>query len=368
MSWRTPENLSADGIATTLGFADAATMVAAINAGGTSILSGTAVPTTEGVDGDFYLRTTNTQFYGPKTAGAWGAGVSLIGATGATGDAGATGATGPAGPAPSGTGLVQVASGVASTLALGTALHGVRVNAAGTAYETAAISATDSTKLALDGSNAMTNRLQFSGTGTSAGSSVANIWRDSSGDINVNVATGSTIDFSVNSSGILRTSVYGIELAFAHSAPATSSLGIWRGSSTTVVVQGPTSGYAQMCCNGSNAPMVQVCGSSASGSGSMPGQINLIGGAVSLANAANRIVVNSATTKSGFIEISDTTNGRVALYSVENGVTTKLSGHSQFVAAAPGAGEVGVYLSSTNIIINNNSGGALLLGAQPRIF
>ena len=61
---------------------------------GNGILSGTAAPTTEGVDGDFYIRTTTNFIYGPKAAGVWPAGVSLVGPTGATG---ATGATGPAG-------------------------------------------------------------------------------------------------------------------------------------------------------------------------------------------------------------------------------------------------------------------------------
>lgn len=63
-------------------------------ADGNTILYGTAAPTTEGVDGDFYIRTTTNFIYGPKAAGVWPAGVSLVGPTGATG---ATGATGPAG-------------------------------------------------------------------------------------------------------------------------------------------------------------------------------------------------------------------------------------------------------------------------------
>lgn len=58
---------------------------------GFTILNGTTVPSAGlGVNGDFYLRTTNSQFYGPKTAGAWGAGVSLIGAQGAQGPSGGT--------------------------------------------------------------------------------------------------------------------------------------------------------------------------------------------------------------------------------------------------------------------------------------
>lgn len=54
-------------------------------ADGRTILSGTAAPTTEGADGDFYLRTTTSMLYGPKAAGVWPAGTSLIGPTGPAG-------------------------------------------------------------------------------------------------------------------------------------------------------------------------------------------------------------------------------------------------------------------------------------------
>jgi len=69
---------------------------------GLSILSGATTPSnlTVGVDGDFYINTTNFTLFGPKTAGNWGAGTSIIGdagPAGAKGDTGATGATGPAG-------------------------------------------------------------------------------------------------------------------------------------------------------------------------------------------------------------------------------------------------------------------------------
>ena len=49
---------------------------------GKTVLYGTAAPTTEGVDGDFYIRTTTHMIYGPKAAGTWPAGTSLIGAAG----------------------------------------------------------------------------------------------------------------------------------------------------------------------------------------------------------------------------------------------------------------------------------------------
>ncbi|MCF6265221.1 MAG: collagen-like protein [Desulfuromusa sp.] len=75
---------------------------------GKTIISGTVDPTTEGVDGDYYLNTTSTTLFGPKEAGSWPAGVSLIGPQGLQGNTGATGAdgaqgiqgpTGPTGPA-----------------------------------------------------------------------------------------------------------------------------------------------------------------------------------------------------------------------------------------------------------------------------
>jgi len=71
-------------------------------ADGNTILYGTAAPTTEGVNGDFYIRTTTNFIYGPKAAGAWPDGTSLVGpagSTGATGDPGPTGATGSTGAA-----------------------------------------------------------------------------------------------------------------------------------------------------------------------------------------------------------------------------------------------------------------------------
>lgn len=53
---------------------------------GTKILSGTAVPEASiGAEGDFYLRTSNSVLYGPKTPAGWGTGVALKGASGAAG-------------------------------------------------------------------------------------------------------------------------------------------------------------------------------------------------------------------------------------------------------------------------------------------
>ena len=61
---------------------------------GYTVLSGVVDPTTEGVNGDFYINTATNKIFGPKAAGTWPAGVNLVGPTGATG---ATGVTGPVG-------------------------------------------------------------------------------------------------------------------------------------------------------------------------------------------------------------------------------------------------------------------------------
>ncbi|MBL4677469.1 MAG: hypothetical protein JKY70_14895 [Mucilaginibacter sp.] len=67
-------------------------------ADGSTVLNGNTVPiTTVGKVGDFYLNTTTSTLYGPKTTTGWGNGTLLKGATGATGSVGATGAAGTAG-------------------------------------------------------------------------------------------------------------------------------------------------------------------------------------------------------------------------------------------------------------------------------
>jgi hypothetical protein len=50
-----------------------------IQSGGKSLLSGTVNPTSEGINGDFYINTATWFLFGPKAAGTWPAGISLIG-------------------------------------------------------------------------------------------------------------------------------------------------------------------------------------------------------------------------------------------------------------------------------------------------
>jgi len=80
---------------------------------GRTVLSGSGAPGGGvGANGDFFIDTTGWVIYGPKAAGAWPAGASLVGPAGAAGaagpqgpqgDPGPTGAQGPAGsPGPAG--------------------------------------------------------------------------------------------------------------------------------------------------------------------------------------------------------------------------------------------------------------------------
>lgn len=64
---------------------------------GKTILTGTIPPTTEGVEGDFYIDTVAWEIYGPKTSGSWGEGTSLIGPQGEQGEQGEEGPQGPPG-------------------------------------------------------------------------------------------------------------------------------------------------------------------------------------------------------------------------------------------------------------------------------
>lgn len=61
---------------------------------GKTILSGTNTPGSGvGNNGDYYINTTTWQIYGPKTSGAWGSGISLIGPAGSAGTNGVNGNT-----------------------------------------------------------------------------------------------------------------------------------------------------------------------------------------------------------------------------------------------------------------------------------
>lgn len=52
---------------------------------GKTLLSGTVDPTTEGANGDFYINKSTWFIFGPKAAGVWPTGVSIIGPAGTNG-------------------------------------------------------------------------------------------------------------------------------------------------------------------------------------------------------------------------------------------------------------------------------------------
>jgi hypothetical protein len=68
-------------------------LIGAPGVDGLTILNGVVPPTTQGVDGDFYIDTAASAIYGPK-ATTWPAAVSLIGAPGSPGTPGTPGAPG----------------------------------------------------------------------------------------------------------------------------------------------------------------------------------------------------------------------------------------------------------------------------------
>lgn len=123
-----PDTIGSDGAVAY----DATAMVFYTNTGGTwdtgtsfrgsTVLNGAGAPSSgTGNNADFYLDTTNTRLYGPKTGGAWGSYVSLVGPTGSTGPTGATGATGPANTLSIGTVTTGAAGSSASATITGTA-------------------------------------------------------------------------------------------------------------------------------------------------------------------------------------------------------------------------------------------------------
>jgi hypothetical protein len=71
-----------------------------IGANGNSVLNGTVNPNlATGVDGDFYINTLTNEIFGPKSAGVWPQGISLVGPSGLAGAPGPAGVAGPQGPA-----------------------------------------------------------------------------------------------------------------------------------------------------------------------------------------------------------------------------------------------------------------------------
>lgn len=70
-------------------------LLGTVGSNGKSVLSGSGAPSSGlGTDGDFYIDTTAHAIYGPKTSGAWGSSTSLVGPAGTNGTNGSNGTNG----------------------------------------------------------------------------------------------------------------------------------------------------------------------------------------------------------------------------------------------------------------------------------
>ncbi len=70
---------------------DPISIIGATGADGRTIFSGSGAPSGgTGENGDFYIDTSAFEIYGPKAAGVWGSGTSLVGPEGDPGDDGRT--------------------------------------------------------------------------------------------------------------------------------------------------------------------------------------------------------------------------------------------------------------------------------------
>lgn len=367
----------------------------AAGADGRTWLSGAGAPDSGlGVDGDFYLDTSASAYYGPKTAGSWGSPTSLVGPAGDEG---------PAGPAPSG----------------GTDGQFIKRMSGAPAWATPAIADTTGLQAALDGKAATshTHASPFAPTGgsglttadyISTGPSYGGI---SGGSAVVNAGSGARCAMLIN--GVEQMSIQGKGLVFSrgeNGSPAEGAGAVFMQRSTSNVLYSSVpagashqwafqSGAAAMTLSSSGLSIgstnftglnyngVGSVGFLAAGAASRAmmgvsnssagahvycrgitdaetgafGQLELCAVAVSLANGATRLIRSTAASRLGGVRLMDATNTRQAVFDVEGTTITKIRGHAQFVSGTPGAGEVGLRVASGNLVIDNNSGGALLL-------
>lgn len=180
-------------------------------ASGAGILSGSDVPSPSlGANGDFYIDITNHAFYGPKTAGAWGSGTSMIGPTGSTGAIGATGAAGATGStgatgaagADGAAGVNAFGTPMSRTLSLATAYQAsdtskpamVTVNLTSTANFSLSGGTTNSADIVIGSTNAVA-----SGTGTVVGKYSNSITGTIAVGLNMNSASANPLTFALPS-------------------------------------------------------------------------------------------------------------------------------------------------------------------------
>lgn len=150
------------------------------------------------------------------------------------------------------------------------------------------------------------NGLQFYGTQTSAGGSVANIYRDSSGNINSNVATGSAHIARVNGSSLIQVDNTGIVLSGNHTPPANSAYGLWREALfAQTVLQGPDNGAATLYCPISGTPGTVIKAHGASDT-NRPASLSL--------RSAGKLYANNGTWTNFYSLAEGTHNGSFFVY------------------------------------------------------
>jgi hypothetical protein len=83
IQWRYANALAWTDLVSLAALTGATGATGAAGTNGKNVLYGAANPSAGiGVDGEFYINTTTNYLFGPKTSGAWGAGVSLVGPAG----------------------------------------------------------------------------------------------------------------------------------------------------------------------------------------------------------------------------------------------------------------------------------------------
>lgn len=198
-----------------------------------------------------------------------------------------------------------------------------------------AVSATDSTKLPVDGSGAMTNRLTFTGTQTSAGSSSTNGWRDSSGNLNWNVQNGAVVGFGDNGTQRTTIGIKGIVFTGGQAEMSSTESGLCHMAATSTVVQSGTGCLVEV------SKLVSRANSTAYG----------------LCPAATGDVLRC--------KLQDSSSKRaVALVDASGAVTLESGSHADYVASSsPASGEVGVYVTGSVLTIKPGSAGTRAIGA-----
>lgn len=313
-------------------------------------------------------------------------------------------------------------AGALARMGLGTALQVLRVNAGATALEFATNSATDSTKLALDGSNDMSANISFSGetaatggatreigfnsgggfinvptgkshiltingvsyfeldatalytgrldlgaalsfseTQTSAGAAIANIFRESTGDLNYNVA--STLSHKFSSNGTVLALFGGPTFSVDIGNYQATGVGIVKYTSITIYSPTPsmiatTAGHVTICAGTAAAtdPEVVVNGvAHTSSPGALTEKVGMI---TRVSNGTwTNVYSLAAGEHHGLITVYDSIGGGVIWYDLDSATLTlefasPLAGLTYVNAASAAATNVALRVSGGFVQIN----------------